>query len=65
MCIRDRAIAADPLEATYWWWRGDLLERDDEEEGARMQALALELDPEIGDSIVDFTFQVDSEIEDE
>lgn len=65
LTLYEKAIAADPLEATYWWWRGDLLERDDEEEGARMQALAQELDPEIGDSIVDFTFQVESEIEDE
>lgn len=55
--LYERACELAPLEATYWYWRGLLVEANNEEEGQRMQALAKEIDPEIDDLIIQIDFK--------
>ena len=41
-----KAIELDPLTGSYYYALGRAVEKKDEEEGARLKALGLELDPE-------------------
>ena len=52
-----KAIEKDPLVGTFYFELGRLTKGDDEDEGKRLMSLAKELDPEVGDWILDFEFE--------
>lgn len=56
LALYRKAIELDPLVGTFYYELGRIVKGNDEDEGKRLMALGVELDPEVADWSLDFEF---------